>query len=426
MQVGTIARIPIAPATLTSEDLGASAREAHDLLREWDTGDQISTQFIQPWLLLVWDTIQGKWSEEMLRPITGHPLAEDFAWSDWESARRIRTYVPEGLAPHAVSLRALAEACVERERLLRERIAAIQRQIDDEVYRLYGISDEDRALIEAELGAASEVAGEEGEEPTEAEEGEEAPPEELMPAEEHIRRLVHYLAHEAIRADENGIVPLHDLYTVDGRLEHGLAHRVREKIMALFGASALGSVEQDLCWALGMPLDDWLASEFFSYHVGLYRLRPIIWEIASRPRGQPAFACFVYWHKLDADTLRKVQAVYLQPALDGARREAERLAAQLSAQQAAGAPRSAQRTMERDWQQAQARLEELRSLSQRLQRLGQPQQLKVTSRSGWVVEKVNEIVAQGYRPERDYGVRVNIEPLKQAGVLPASAERVKG
>ena len=31
------------------------------------------------------------------------------------------------------------------------KLAEIERQIDEEVYRLYGISDEDRAAIEAEL-----------------------------------------------------------------------------------------------------------------------------------------------------------------------------------------------------------------------------------------------------------------------------------
>jgi hypothetical protein len=42
------------------------------------------------------------------------------------------------------------------------------------------------------------------------------------------------------------------------------------------------------------------------------------------------------------------------------------------------------------------------------------------------MEKVAEITEQGYRPERDYGVRVNIEPLKQAGLMPKTADRVKG
>ncbi len=94
--------------------------------------------------------------------------------------------------------------------------------------------------------------------------------------------------------------------------------------------------------------------------------------------------------------------------------------------QTAGASLRVLRETERAWRQAQERDDELRRLSEQVQRLLQPQQLTVQSRSAWVVEKVNEIVAQGYRPNRDYGVRVNIEPLKQAGILPAAAERVRG
>ena len=84
------------------------------------------------------------------------------------------------------------------------------------------------------------------------------------------------------------------------------------------------------------------------------------------------------------------------------------------------------REAERGWQQAQERFQELRELDERIQSLLAPGQLSVQSRSTWVREKVNEIIARGYRPNRDYGVRVNIEPLKQAGVLSQAAQRVKG
>lgn len=53
-------------------------------------------------------------------------------------------------------------------------------------------------------------------------------------------------------------------------------------------------------------------------------------------------------------------------------------------------------------------------------------EIRVQSRSAWMVEKVRGVAARGCRPERDHGVRVNIEPLKQAGILPQAAERVRG
>lgn len=74
------------------------------------------------------------------------------------------------------SLYALAEACVIWETELRRRIDEIQRQIDDEVYRLYEISDEDRAIIEAEMGKPVEAEFEGEETEPEAEESKKKKP----------------------------------------------------------------------------------------------------------------------------------------------------------------------------------------------------------------------------------------------------------
>lgn len=424
MGTGIIAKLPIAQRALTESPMAPLSREAHDLLCEWDTGNEVSTQFIRPWILQVWDAISGAWNEATARPVTAHPLADDFEWSDWQSAKGIRSMVPPEAPTNRVGLRALAEACVGRERLLRLRLAQIQRQVDDEVYQLYGITAEDRAVIETELVQPSQEDS--GAEPERPKDENHPLPAEVMPANEHIKRLVHHLAHQVIKDDADGIVPLHDTYKAEGLLERGLSHRVRDRLRELFGGAALPSAEEDMRLAFGSALDDWVESKFFSDHIGLYRWRPIIWQIASRSKGRPAFGCFVYWHKLDADTLRKVQEVYLRPAVESARMDAERLATQLSKQQAAGETLRTLRQIEKRWRDAEKRHDELRSLGERIQGLLQPHKLAVQSRSAWVPGKVNEIVAQGYGPNRDYGVRVNIEPLKQAEILAASANRVKG
>ncbi len=301
-------------------------------------GDETSTVFVAPWVVQALLRRQGRTDAE-LRPVTGHPLARDFTWSDWPSARAIREELARGSGDPA-SLEELAAACVRWQEAVQARLAEIQRRIDDEVYRLYGISDEDRALIEAELARGEETElkeeeSEEGAEGPEAEAEEAGAPEGVLPAEEHIRRLVHYLAHQAVREDPDGIVPLHDCYPIGAtEVERGLPDRVREKLKALFGPDALPQVEREIREALGRPLDEWLATEFFGYHVGLYRLRPVIWQIVppSEPRrarrtsrrdGEVPFSVFVYWHRLDADTLRKIRFVYLQSALEAASREVQ-------------------------------------------------------------------------------------------------------
>jgi len=449
---GIIAKLPIVAINPQTSTLTSYACTAYMLLREWATGEETATVFVAPWLLQVfWRWQQAQRQEaaaaeitlgltadtEGPLPITGHPLACDFTW---------RYGVPtEAIAPltaalaRGVSLQALATACVRWEASLRQRLAEIQQAIDEEVYRLYGIDADDRALIEAELALLAGEAGGAEEEDSEATEDEEAAAGEdteeaeepvataLLEPAEHIRRLIHFLARQAIREDPDGIVPLTDLHTIDNRLERGLAWRVRERLRALFGDAALPTVEREIARALGQTLEEWLAHTFFTYHVRLFRRRPVIWLITSNPRGgprrPPAFACFLAWERLDHDTLPKVWHVYLQPVLEGAQREVQQAEKRLATLRVQGGPGLAH--VDREYQQAAARQQELADLADRLKRLLQAHRLEVQSRSRWVVEKVNEIVAQGYRPCRDYGVRVNLEPLKQAGILPVEAAWVK-
>lgn len=80
------------------------------------------------------------------------------------------------------------------------RLAALEAQIDDEVYRLYGISDADRAAIEAELAGGSSLDREDGEdagkagadEAAEREESEEAAAAGAMTREELAVRWISY------------------------------------------------------------------------------------------------------------------------------------------------------------------------------------------------------------------------------------------
>jgi FtsZ-binding cell division protein ZapB len=423
-ELGEISKLPFIIKNQKASVLAFLSSEAHDRLREWATGDETATVFVAPWILQVYDAVK---SGTLGMPQTGHPLSRDFEW---------RYGIPEAALEHAQNalqnrffLYALAEACVIWEAELRRRIDEIQRQIDNEVFHLYEISDEDRAIIEAEMTKpfeAEELEGEETE--AEGEPEEEIQPEGVITAEEHIKRLIHYLAHQVIREDPDGIVPLQDCYPAGrSELELGLVSRVRKKLQEIFGEEAMPTVERELQQALGSRLEDWLAREFFGYHVGLYRLRPIIWQI-TLPRSatqtvQTDFSVFIYWHKLDSDTLRKVRHIYLQPFLDAVEKEIQR---EIERVTSGDLTVSQLKDEAQRLSQAQSRLEALKSLAQRIDELLQPHTLQVESRSEWVKEKVNEIVANGYSPNLDYGVRVNIEPLKQKGILPRGAERVRG
>jgi hypothetical protein len=175
--VGNVAKLPINPGIFDSKIFAIYTKEAHAFLREWDTGNEPSTQFVMPWLLQVWSGFSHDW-----KPVTNHPLAKDFQWTNFKSANEV--WGEDKQWNNEASIIALANECVKRERKLRKRLDEIQNAIDDEVYRIYDISEEDRRLIEEEL---TTVEHEEGKA-----EAKEKKHDNLMPAAEYIKRLLSY------------------------------------------------------------------------------------------------------------------------------------------------------------------------------------------------------------------------------------------
>jgi len=407
----TIAKLPMVLSIIQNKILVIQAQEAHSLLREHDTGNETSTQFIKPWLLQAWRGFShdGK-------PVTKHPLANDFQWCKFDSAKELRG--EDKKWDKEASIIALANECVQRELKLRKKLDEIQNTIDDEVYCIYGISEEDRSLIE-EI-SATVVGTEEEKVKTENEEN----PYEVMPAEEHIKRLLSYFALEIMKEDEDGIVPVSDMF-LGTRKEPGMATRVIEKLINEFGENNLDRIETELTKVLKMSIEEWFAKDFFDYHTTLYRLRPVIWELScerlKHGKGKSSFSCFSYWHKLDEDTIPKARQLYLKPVFEASRMEVENIKSKLSKVEG-----KEKREVENELESALTKYEELKTFDEAFENLLKPHELKVTSKSKWVEEKVEEITQDGYKPERDYGVRVNIEPLKQAGVMAKTADRVKG
>lgn len=411
---GYVSKLPIVNGVFNNQTLGELAEEAYSLLREWDTGNESTTQFIMLWLLQARRGFAHGWE-----PVTNHPLAKDFEWSDFESAKEIRE---EGEKwDKAASIIALANECVQRELKLRKRLDEIQNAIDDEVYRIYGISEEDQRLIEEEISTAVV----ETEEEKRVKENEETGYE-VMPIEEHIKRLLSYFALEVMKEDEDGIVPVSDMF-LGTRKEPGMATRVIAKLTNEFGEDNLDRIESELTKVLKKSIEDWFAKHFFEYHATLYRLRPVIWQLSSekfkhgKGRMKPAFNCFSYWHKFDEDTILKVRQLYLKPVFEASRMEVENIKSKLSKVEG-----KEKREVENELESALTKYEELKTFDEAFENLLKPHELKVTSKSNWVKEKVKEITENGYKPERDYGVRVNIEPLKQAEVMVKTADRVKG
>src|SRR5262249_46812520 len=74
--------------------------------------------------------------------------------------------------------------------------------------------------------------------------------------------------------------------------------------------------KRDIAAVLGMPLSEWLLTRFFRQQVRYWNRGPFLWQLQSRParRGAPpAFACLVYYHRLNGDTLREIRENLVAP-----------------------------------------------------------------------------------------------------------------
>jgi hypothetical protein len=265
------------------------------------------------------------------------------------------------------------------------RLQALQSQIDKAVYDLYEISVADRALIERELGGQpSELVWPQMEGKSDEEK-----------RREHVRRFFSYFALQAVRGDADGIVPLAGSVS----REATLVQRVRARLETEFGSQVAYQFEQDAAEYLGRSLEEWLHRYFFPlFHVKLYKNRPILWHLTS-VRG--TFAVMLNYHQLTRDTLPKVQTLYLWPQMESVRTK-------LAAAQAHEASLKEIADLE-------AELADLEDCNERLERVIQGT-VKVDLPE-WAVGPYQR-GKPPYDPELDDGVKVNLLPVQQAGLLP--------
>jgi hypothetical protein len=324
------------------------------------------------------------------------------------------------------------------------RLTNLERQIDNEVYRLYGISDEDRAAIEAELAGRSS-AGAETKEKTE-------PP---MTAEELAVRWISYavgivlgrftigdlrftndqppiqnrqskIGNAIYRredfavgslpapdeaefdqlvgpverfayVDANGgrhLFPaeveaaLRDLALPDGIAvldeghERDLSALVEKVLALMWGAEA---AQEIIVGGAGGDLRKFLSRDFFTrWHLRWYRKRPVYWPLQSAKRNYG----FVLFHeRVNKATLYVLQRDYLDHKLNGLRLQIGDLRGQ--AEPLSGAARKrVERQMDRTTQQ----LDEITEFAATMER----------------------VVREGYEPAPDWiddGVILRLAPL---------------
>ncbi len=300
---------------------------------------------------------------------------------------------PTGTVP---DLRHVLDFVLRWERHWSAECDALQQQIDDTVFDAYGIENTDRQTIEQEVGAPfsapvwPEMAGKSQEEKRL----------------EHVLRLLSYIVKTACEEDDDGIVPL----VLCGG-EPTLIERARTKLDEFFGEGRSHEIENEINAELQvnikgnrncgprMTMADWFATRYFDYHVKLYKRRPIFWHICT---DDGSFGAIVHYHRFDKNRLQKLRAHYLKGHRDRLVQRINELSGDES--------KKARGEIEKLEGNIRAADELDRKLAMILN--GEEYRIEVP----W---KSEEEQPQGWTPDIDDGVKVNIGPFQSAAVLAA-------
>jgi hypothetical protein len=359
-EVGAVKRIPVPqPSAISEQAIGALAERLHEAKATWDIGNEICTRFERPWLLQ--PAIRGT----------------------------------------ATTLLTALDAVLAYETALDAELTTAYHQLNDAVYRLYGVNEALRTKIEDAIG--------------------ERPPELIWPqmegktAEqkrmEHLFRLLSYATKCVIQEDDDGLVALQP-----AAQEQPLLDRVRAKLTSLFPKQDPHALEIEVVnelkkrvkgCARADSLQHWLTNIFFEVHCDLYQQRPMLWHLASsQESAEPAFSVIVHYHRFDHDRLAKLRSVHVRDHLATMRREAAQ---------------ASKDGREDDRLQLLAAVEEVEAFDRKLARLqeghhsgavGGDEDYRILT--PW---KKPEDRPKGWRPDLDDGVKVNIAPLARTGLL---------
>jgi N-6 DNA Methylase len=187
-------------------------------------------------------------------------------------------------------------------------------------------------------------------------------------------------------ADDDGIVCINPI-----KGEQPAAERLRALLVAAFGAEWTPGKQNELLEQVefgGKTLEDWLRNGFFEQHCQLFHQRPFIWHIWDGRRD--GFSALVNYHMLNRSNLEKLTYTFL----------GDWIARQKAANDAGE-------------EGSDARLQAAIELKLKLEKIieGEPPY------DIFVRWKPLEKQPIGWEPDLNDGVRLNIRPFVEAGVL---------
>jgi hypothetical protein len=163
--------------------------------------------------------------------------------------------------------------------------------------------------------------------------------------------------------------------------------------------SDIHNTELEIEKILGNGAKAWLRERFFRYHhCKEYRRRgqriPIYWQLES---DGGAFSCFVYYHKMDADTLHKLRGQYIDKKLDTLQNRLEAIESELEAADGDHA-----RELRSDKEEVQADIDDITEFRNR----------------------VDTLIDEGFEPDFEAGIWENIQKVDEHDLLAVSLDKL--
>lgn len=277
----------------------------------------------------------------------------------------------------------------------------VEKAIDEEVYRLYGISDGDRKAIESEL--AQPVA--------EGEEAKEAEPD-YLDDEDLARCWISYCVgivmgrfqpggdlgqgrfSSAVAAELRSLADADGVATLDEGHQDDLAAKVwRALEVALGEDGATEVVEAALGYdnPVGM-LRRYLERDFWKRHLQQYRKRPVYWLLQSPAKS---FSVYVFHERSTGDTLPLILGTrYVTGKINQLKNRMDEVRTDIKS-----AEGRAKKLLEKDLENLETSLLDLEAFEAAIRRV-----LEQKDERGETV---------GWEPEIDDGVILNLAPLRE-------------
>jgi hypothetical protein len=198
---------------------------------------------------------------------------------------------------------------------------------------------------------------------------------------------------DADLVDSDGIIPL-----VACDNHPTASERIRAVLERHMGENRVAHAWEGFRTWVGRDVPAWLQREFFRRHVQQFKQRPIAWHLTS-PEG--TFQVLVLYHKLSRDTLQRLRDVYAGALLNRLKAELDRATGRSEARAAS---------------ELRAQIEDVQEFRDRILAIEVGRELRHRIRCRWKGEN-----AEGrpgpYAPDLDDGVKVNIRPFQDTGLL---------